>query len=85
MEQVRENSSRISCSSQQRPVPTVKNAKRPFAAVNIRYPLTDAEDQTALSEKYVIKSVPTLVINASVITGVGSIIGWIKSGKANVD
>ncbi len=64
--------------------PNCPNAKRQLQAANIEYTLVDAEDQAALSEKYGIKSVPTLVVNGNVITGVGPIIGWIKSSKANV-
>ena len=62
--------------------PNCPNAKRQLNNAGIIYKLVDAEEQTALSEKYGIKSVPTLVVNGLCINGVGPIVGWIKNQKA---
>ena len=64
--------------------PNCPGAKRQLTAAGIEYKVIDAEEQSALSQKYGIKSVPTLVVNGQTINGVGPIIGWIKANKANV-
>ena len=62
--------------------PNCPNAKRQLNNAGIIYKIVDAEEQTALTEKYGIKSVPTLVVNGQCINGVGPIVGWIKNQKA---
>lgn len=64
--------------------PNCVRVKKALSDHGIEYELVDAEEQAALSQKYGIKSVPTLVAGEKVITGVGPVLAWIKGSKANV-